>query len=456
MPGVNGNAGAGDGALLDPNFRQDRSDEVNFTVQRSLSPKMLVEAGYIGRKIKNEFELINIDAVPYMTTLSGQSFASAYAALYQQVSTGAAVTPEPFFEAALGGPASPYCAKFASCTAAVASNQATNIKSTLVYNLWTALNAAPGWTLGRTLLSSPAVAGGNVSQQITAFELSSSNGYGNYNAAFLKFVTKDWHGMTARSNFTYGRALGTGTINQSGSSMTIIDPWNIGASYGPQPIDIKFDYNLSDAVSSTVLQGAERCRRARVRRAGRSRLCSPRKPESRSKSAWAPAAIRTRSPSVKCMATATSRMRTRCLPRHIPGGNQAIYSNVTVASGTAGINGNATKGGSGINMFSNPNAVYAEFRRPVLGLDTSDSGAGVIRGFSTWNLDATVSKQVRVNERIGATLIIQFSNILNHFQPANPTMNIDSPATWGVVTNQATTANGLQSRAMEFGLRLHF
>jgi hypothetical protein len=29
-------------------------------------------------------------------------------------------------------------------------------------------------------------------------------------------------------------------------------------------------------------------------------------------------------------------------------------------------------------------------------------------------------------------------------------------ATWGVVTNQATSPNGLQSRQMEFGLRLHF
>jgi hypothetical protein len=136
------------------------------------------------------------------------------------------------------------------------------------------------------------------------------------------------------------------------------------------------------------------------------------------------------------------------------GGNSAIY-NVVVASG-AGLNGNPAKGGSGINMFANPGAVYAEFRRPILGLDTSDGGAGVIRGFPTWNLDATVSKQIRATERIGATLIIQFSNILNHFQPANPSMNIDSAATWGVVTNQATSANGLQSRQMEFGLRLHF
>src|SRR5438270_10770641 len=102
------------------------------------------------------------------------------------------------------------------------------------------------------------------------------------------------------------------------------------------------------------------------------------------------------------------------------------------------------------------NATYSEFRRLILGVDTNAGGAGVIRGFPTWNLDATVSKDIRATERIGATLIIQFSNVLNHFQPANPTMNIDSPATWGVVTNQATSTNGLQSRQMEFGLRIRF
>ncbi len=158
FPGVNGSPTAGDGALLDSKFQPDRSDAVNFTIQRQLSQRTVIEVGYIGRTIKNEYELINIDAVPYMTTLNGQSFANAYANLYQQVAGGLPVTTQPFFEAALGGAGSAYCKNFASCSAAVASNQSSNIKNTLVYNLWTALNAAPGWTLGRTLLGSAAVA----------------------------------------------------------------------------------------------------------------------------------------------------------------------------------------------------------------------------------------------------------------------------------------------------------
>jgi len=118
--------------------------------------------------------------------------------------------------------------------------------------------------------------------------------------------------------------------------------------------------------------------------------------------------------------------------------------------------GVGTSGTTGANLFANPTAVYNEFRPPVLGVDSNENGAGAIRGFPTWNLDATISKDFSVRERFGATLIFQFVNVLNHFQPANPSMNIDSPQTWGVVTAQATTPNGAQSRWMEFGLRVRF
>jgi hypothetical protein len=453
FPGVNGSPTAGDGALLDSKFKQDRSDEFNFTVQRQLSQKLMIEAGYIGRTIKHEYELINIDAVPYMTTLNGQSFANAYANLFQQVTGGQPITVQPFFEAALGGASSAYCAKFASCTAAVGSNQLTNIKGTLVYNLWTALNAAPSWTLGRTLLGSPALAGSAVAQQLTALELSTSNGYGNYNAAFLAFTARDWHGMTARSNFTWGRAMGTGIVNQSGSSSTVIDPWNLHAAYGPQSFDIKFVYNLSLLYRSPYFKD---------QKGVLGRILG----------GWTFSPLFTAQSGVPLQISVGTGSNSNAqafgevygnnnaanenavLIAPFTGGNSA-HLNVSVPSG-CGLNGNPSRGGSGINMFADPNAICAQFRRPILGPDTTDGGAGVIRGFPTWNLDATVAKDIRATERIGATLIFQFSNVLNHFQPNNPSMNIDSPATWGVVTNQATSGNGLQSRVMEFGLRIRF
>jgi len=132
------------------------------------------------------------------------------------------------------------------------------------------------------------------------------------------------------------------------------------------------------------------------------------------------------------------------------GGNSPNY-NVQTAGLCAG-----TSGSTALNLFANPCTVFNEFRRPILGLDTNSGGAGSIRGFGFWNLDATISKDFRATERLGATLSFQFVNILNHFVPADPTTNIDSASTFGVVTNQFTTPNGAQSRSLEFGLRLRF
>jgi hypothetical protein len=52
--------------------------------------------------------------------------------------------------------------------------------------------------------------------------------------------------------------------------------------------------------------------------------------------------------------------------------------------------------------------------------------------------------------------VIQSVNVLNHFVPADPTANIQSLSSFGVVSNQFTSGNGVQSRWMEFGLKLRF
>ena len=131
------------------------------------------------------------------------------------------------------------------------------------------------------------------------------------------------------------------------------------------------------------------------------------------------------------------------------GGNSAHYN--VVSTGVAGQAGNAATGGSGINMFENPSAVFSSFRRLILGIDATSGGAGPLRGFPTWNLDMAVMKDMRFREGMGATLSFQFVNVLNHFQPANPSLNIDNPTGFGVITGQANAP-----RQIEFGLRIFF
>ena len=461
FPGVNGNAQASDGSALDPNYKPNHSDEFTFTVQRAISNKMILEAGYIGRKISNEFQEINVDAVPWMTTLGGQSFAQAYAGVFSQIcglsgptcAGNTSVTAQPFFEAALGGPNSPFCTGSASCTAAVVSKFGASIKATQVYSLWQSLSSANGWTLNRTLLSSPSL-GTGINAQLTAFELINSLGYGNYNAAFVKLTTKDWHGLTTSSNFTWGRALGSGSVVQASSSVTTINPWNLGYAYGPQPFDVKFVYSLLMLYQPPVF---------RDQKGFIGKVLG----------GWSIAPLFTAQSGLplEISVGTGSNTNAQAFGEVYGNNNTGNYENaVAVAPFTGGnsahtnvtpCNGVGTSGNSGMNMFSSPCAIYNEFRPPVLGVDTNQNGAGVIRNFPTWNLDATLSKDVMVRERFGATLTFQFVNLLNHFQPAlstsgTPTLNINSPQTFGNITAQYTTPNGAQSRWMEFGLRLRF
>src|SRR5262249_43978682 len=124
------------------------------------------------------------------------------------------------------------------------ANEGANFATTAAQALWLNLGKSPSWALGRTMLEQSLPGG---SQQLTgAFDFISSYGHGSYNAGFLTFKTTDWHGFTTQSNFTYGRALGTGSVVQSSSSITVPNPFDFNnfGTYGPQPFDVKFTYTL--------------------------------------------------------------------------------------------------------------------------------------------------------------------------------------------------------------------
>src|SRR5437660_451267 len=80
FPGIN-SVSAAAGEALDTRFRPNVVDSFDLTIQRQLTNRLLVEIGYIWRRIAHEYQPININALPSMMTLGGQSFAKAYAAI---------------------------------------------------------------------------------------------------------------------------------------------------------------------------------------------------------------------------------------------------------------------------------------------------------------------------------------------------------------------------------------
>jgi hypothetical protein len=447
LPGINGVA-AGDAQTLDPDFRPNATDNVDFTIQREISRKVSVEVGYIGRRIRHEYQQVNLNAIPYMTTLGGQQFAQAYANLYTQLNNGVAataVTPQAFFEAALAKSGGTFCAGFSSCTVAIASNSTLNaaIKATGVSTLWNGLQGTNSWVLPNATMTA----------QVTSNDMVTSLGSGNYNAAFATLRMRDWHGMTAISNLTWGRALGTTALTQRSSSVTPTDPFDLSRNYGTQSYDLPLIFNLGLTYQPKSFFGLYDFQ-------GKHGILGQLlngwsiSPFFTAQSGFPIAVSYSEGSCTACqafgenaapgVASISSDAEDAVFAAHYTGGNQ-LHRGVVPATGPGSSNS------AGLNMFGDPAAILAQFRPCVLGIDHNCGGWGNIRGFKRWNVDATLAKDFRWKERMRITVSMQFTNVFNHFQPSDPSLSLSSSQTFGVVSGQV-----YNPRQTEFGLRIAF
>src|SRR5207247_770153 len=101
--------------------------------------------------------------------------------------------------------------------------------------LWSALDNAQGWALGRTLLSSRPL-------QATSIPSNVSGASSNYNAAYASVTLQEWHGLTALSNLTFSRTLGDGGTTQNG--ITSIDSYHRDTDYRTPSQDIPWVFNV--------------------------------------------------------------------------------------------------------------------------------------------------------------------------------------------------------------------
>jgi hypothetical protein len=462
-PGTNGSPAAGAASVLDPSFRPAATYNFDVSIQREIRPKVLFEVGYIGRIITHEWMQRDLDAVPTMMTLGGQSFAQAFAGMYipmcglSPTCAGNPTVPvQPFLESALGGPSSSFCKGFSSCTAAVVNNPTMNtaIQGTNVFDLWSALSQVSSWTLGRTIPSSQSAA--LPSGQSAGIYADDSSGSSNYNALYTTFTTRDWHGITTLSNFTWGRALGTGNQSQATSEYTVLNPYNVHQSmYGPQFWDFKFTYTQTFLWTEPFFRG-QKGFLGRVLGGWRIAPIFT----ARSGAPLQVGSVGNGNESFGETQTGGA-FDGAVLAGPWTGGTTAHYNISIPNSATgAGINSNLENGGNNMNMFSNPAATFNEFRPCILGFDTSCGSGGLIRGMSNWNMDMNVAKDIKIfGERVSGTLSFQFVNVLNHVAQNDPYLSIGDPADWGVIGSNNANGNGGQLNAprnLTFNLRLRF
>jgi hypothetical protein len=477
FPGIN-DVSAAAGESLDPHFRPNVVDSFDFTIQRQITPKVLIEVGYIGRRITHEYQPVNINAVPYMMTLGGQTFAQAYAAVetamgcatsYNACNAASAATTtvasQPFFEAALSGTG--YCTGFADCTDAVVSKRFSNFQNQQVWSLWSALDkggigggpictaatctnangttvlqgqqtTVPGFNFIRSMLNSPLNTSpfGANGQLSSGVGVNASIGHGNYNGAFVSLKLNNFHNVTLQQNFTYSKALGTGAFVQATSEYTPNDPFNIDNMYGVQNFDRKFVYNAFALIDDPYYKGQHGVIGHLL-------------------GGWSIApilAIGSGAP-VYCDSNTNAQSFGAGDGANFFDNEQCIYTGPHPNS--ASLHANAGPGA--FNIFADPAGLFNTIRNPILGIDNGTGGVGAIRGLMYWNVDMRIVKNVKIYERVGVEFQYTVTNLFNHPIFFNPTLDptafdsSDPAGSFGTVSSQ-----GNFPRTMQFGLRFTF
>jgi hypothetical protein len=456
FPGLNAIA-AGAGESLDPHFRPNVVDSFDLTFQRQLSRKITLELGYIGRRITHEYQPVNINAVPYMMTLGGQRFDKAYANVVLQLCGGiaglagggcngdgaghpnpSAVTAQPFFETAMK---SSYCTP-PNCTAAVVANEVGNFAGQQVWTLWSDLDNG-GFNFPRSMMNTPIPGSpfGSQGQLTSGVGVNASVGHGNYNAGFVSLKMADWQGVTMQSNLTWSKALGTGAFVQATSAYTPNDPFNLDNMYGRQFFDRKFVYNTFIVYSPPFYKGQS---------GAMGRLLG----------GWTFSTVFTAGSGqpFQIWTSGFSGQEFGAADAIDFNGLETAIPIGPVQSGhayhTPGSNGVGT-GGLPVNIFKDPAAAFANYRNPILGLDTKDTS--YLTGLRYWNLDFSIRKNVRITEQVALEFQGIFTDILNHNQWLDPGQpwGLFSAASFGNLGGSAQGVTG-GNRTIQLGARVRF
>jgi len=460
FPGVGANSPAATASPTDPKFRPNSVDSFDLTVQHQFSRNISMEVGGISRWVHNELLSVNLNSVPYMMTLGGQQFKTAYANIERAIgcttSVGACGAAIPSPTIGPGGPPNPaytayfnslpqqafftaalqpgYCTgsyagvAYANCTAAVALQQAGNFQSQSVFSMWSALDSG-AFNFPVSMMNTA----GQVSSNV---DMTTSLGHGNYNAAFVTLKVNDWHGVTLQNNLTWSHDLGTGGVVQATSQQGVVDPFNFDTQYGTQPSD-RHVVNTMFVVYQLPFYHGQQGMLGRLL------------------GGW----------TTSFVFAAGSGAPLNCGTTTGSGGNG--YSGGQDFGSGDGTNlftdgnciqtvGNTSASVHNVNgvysIFGNPTAVYSTIRPLILGNDTRSGGYGQFRGLPYWNLNMGIKKNIRITERFSAEASLSVENFLNHNQLIDPSLSvINTAATFGQLSVEGTTP-----RTMEMGIRVNF
>ena len=432
---------------LDPKNRIGSADVIDFSIQRELPGKMLLEVGYVGRLARNLFMNIDLNAVPYMFTPKGtnQSFATAFDAVAKQLQSGVApgaVAVQPWFETMMGGPTSAFCTGFTSCTAAAVQFDQDNGNP-----YWPSHGAGALWKLLEpNFITGPMTL---ANSQVGGIDWNTNKGYSNYHAVFVTLRKSYSHGLSFDVNYTLSHSLDNFGETQE-NTCAVSDAYNVNRTYSPSLFDRRHAFNMLVTYDLPLGKGKRWASGAFADKV---------------LGGWSVSGVYTAASGLPLMVADTNACSTEFGSTSNNGAPVGLIRTTSGSIGTSrhnnptiGTFGTNSSPGGFANGFGNPDAIVSQFRYPTF--DDKRLGLGAVRGLFRWNVDLGLAKRTQITERLSTRFDVQFVNAFNHpmfgsstFFGFNvePNTNIADPQTFGVLSQQFNSP-----RYIQMGLRFDF
>ena len=409
----------------DPIIGTGHAHHIDFTIQRQLSSTMIVELGYVGTIARNMREVNDITSAPYFykDKASGQTFAAAYDNVANQLRAGtlpSAVTPQPWFENQIGP----------GGTVTLATQDGSDFTAGLLRTLWQAM---------QFLLPQPIT-----NLQVQRIWSGTDGGYSNYHAFFATLRKRPSKGLTFALNYTLAKSLDDiGAVQNY--PLEASSSFDHSIDYGPSFFDHRHVVTANWVYELPFGRG--------------TRFSTGNQPLNKAIGGWYFSGIFKAASGLPLTVAESNQawgggdtlglVVSGAIPINKPDFGNSVHSGVP-GSGGVGTNGDPATGGSGLNIFADPQAVLADFR-PIQVSKDRRSARGVLRGFPYWNFDLSLAKRTLVTERVAFLFSADFLNAFNHVVFNDPTLSMQDPASFGVISSQANNP-----RAIQFGLRLEF
>jgi hypothetical protein len=272
------------------------------------------------------------------------------------------------------------------------------------------------------------------------FFLRSSTGWSNYNAAFVTLHKRMRHGLTVTANYTYARSLDPGSANQNAASV-MANNFDLTSDYGRSDFDVNHSLNATWLYELPFGSGR--------------RFTTSNPILERFMGGWFISGIFTSSSGVPISVNQGAQAWGGALTLgfnsgSIPTANVSTFGNNSAHSVDTSVSA------SGLNLFSDPTAVRSSFRRIELSSD-GRAGRNVLNGMPRWNVDVSIGKATRITEQVSFRFSLDFFNMFNHVDFANPALAITNTTTFGNITAQFTPTNRTNgARWIQFGARVEF